>query len=239
MLSLTILLSFNLFAQKDKLMKELSLSACECIKDADESVSFEMKIGLCLLQSASPRADEVKEVMGIDLSDMNNFERLGEELAPSLITNCPEFMSLMMDAAADGSLDFEGEEIELDDEIEPEGSNGETWSDMEGEASQSEPDYGGPENKKFITVPMENTNGSGLIKPVVRGKIYSVKKGLSNEIVLEGPDKKKHTLYLTTPLENANKLAKGKTVVITYREKSHFHAGSGKKMVVKMITKID
>lgn len=232
LINLLILISFNLFAQRDELMKELSLSACECIKEADENVGLEMKIGLCLLQSSSPRMQEIKDVMGIDLSDMNNFERLGEELAPTLVANCPEFMTMMMDAAADGTLD-------LDDEQESEESNEDTWSDMDSDASQGQPDYGGPENKKFITAPMENTNGSGLIKPVVKGKIISVKKGLSNEIVLEGPGKEKHTLYLVTPLENADKLKKGKTLVITYQEKSHFHAGSGKRIVVKMITKID
>lgn len=240
LLNLFVLLSFTLFGQRDALMKDVSLSTCECIKNADENLGFEMMVGLCLLQGASPRAEEIEKELGLDLSNVDNYEQLGELLAPSLIDNCPEFLSLMMDAAADGSFDLEDD----DDEVAPdtpatEDREVEKWSDIGSGSTQSKPAYGGPENKNFITTPLENTNGSGLSKPKVKGKIVAITEGLVNEITLSGPGKQRLVLYLDSPLQGVDKLIKGKTVELTYQEKSHFHAGEGKKVLVKVITKID
>lgn len=243
LLSLFCTLSFTLFSQRDALLKDISLVTCECIKNANEAVGFEMKIGICMLQAASPRSEEISKTLGIDLSDLTSYEKMGEILAPSLIANCPEFMTLMMDAAASGEINFDSDDDEMifEEEVEEPFSteNGNSWSDINSASVSEAPEYGGPENKKFITVPLENTNGSGLIKPVVSGKITDVSGGLSSEITLAGKDSQVYVLYLTTQLANVNKLKKGKSVTLTYQEKAMYHAGMDKRTPVKVITRIE
>lgn len=239
------LVTFVAFGQRQELLDELSAGTCECLKDANPDASFEMTIGLCMLQASGSRSDEIKDVLGIDLTNLDNYEALGEAVAPSLMANCPTFMTMMLEAAGNGELDElldddeEIEEVPGWDELfeEEEGGEGE-WSDMEA-ASDGDPEYGGAELKEFITSELENTNGSGLTKPTVAGSVKTVTAGLANEILIRDEGGQSRTLYLTRQVPGSEKLKKGARVVITYRSTMMYHAGNGRDQAVWVITKVE
>ncbi|MEL6356852.1 MAG: hypothetical protein AAFQ37_07995 [Bacteroidota bacterium] len=230
----------GLFAQQEELLEELSTTTCECIKETDSTVGFEMTIGLCMLQAAGPKSDEIKEHLGIDLSDLDNYEALGEAVAPALMTNCPEFMTLMMEAAADGDLDLSDDEEEdlgwdelLDDE------EVEEWSDIDGAQDDDLPEYGGPDYKEFITSDIPDTNGSSLPKPTIEGGIQAINEGLVNEVVVKDREGKLQYLYLTNEVSGWEKLKAGAKVKLTYISKDWFHAGKGQREQVWFITSVE
>lgn len=219
----------SLAAQRQELIDEISDETCECLKEADPDTDFEMSMGLCAVQAASTRTEEVEEVLGIKMTSMDQFEKLGEVIANSLVENCPYFVEKMMEGLENG--DFEPEKDEEPTEV---------WSDMDAAAeATARPEYGGPENKEFITGPIPDTNGSGLARPMVAGKIKSIKEGLSNEITLKGNDGETYRLFLTNKLSNAGLLRKGAELKVGYRIQKVYHAGEGREMEVLVVTKIE
>lgn len=79
----------SLFSQKymDKIVEE----SCSCIDDIDlASPNTTMKVGLCMIQSATPYAKELKRDHGIDFDQIETEgEKLGGLIATQMITVCP------------------------------------------------------------------------------------------------------------------------------------------------------
>ncbi|PHI21787.1 hypothetical protein CEQ90_00435 [Lewinellaceae bacterium SD302] len=218
----------SLAAQREELIDEISEETCECLKVADPAADFEMSMGLCAVQAASKRTEEVEEVLDIKMTSMDQFEKLGQVIASSLVENCPYFVEKMMEGIENGDFELNEEEP------------AEVWSDMDAAAeATARPEYGGPENKEFITGPIPNTNGSSLAKPMVKGKIKSVREGLSNEITLKGEDGQTYRLFLRNNVSNAGLLKKGAELNIGYRIQKTYHAGEGREMEVLVITKVE
>lgn len=234
LISIFFLATINLFGQRQELLNKIADSSCECIEGKDLSSNFEMTLGLCILQSSSPLSDEIKEVLGIDLSDMGNLEKLGEEVGMTLATRCPSFMNTLLEQMGDEAEEEveEIEEIEIEDADDPE-----TWSDMQ-VVSEESPEYGGPENKFFITEPIADTNGSGLSKLSVSGAIKSVKTGLVNEVTIntESGNKK---LYLDANVSGVEKIRKGAKLTLLYQEETRYNASKGADELVWIIIGVD
>lgn len=230
LLLLALLLGLQLSAQKKELLKSVSLDACECIKKAGPDQDFETTLGLCMLKAASPKADELEEALGLDLSDLNNYERLGELLAPSLMAHCPEFMDYLMQAVESGEIDLDADNSE---EAEEESPSFGQWSDIAGR--ENIPAYGGPENKKILTEPIPNTSGVGLKPLSVKGKITEVRNGLINEVHLRTAQGETVIFYLESDVSGRERLIKGQEVGITYKNVERFHAALGQSQSVKVI----
>lgn len=222
-------------AQKKELLKSVSLDACECIKKAEPDQDFETTLGLCMLKAASPKADELEEALGLDLSDLNNYERLGELLAPSLMMHCPEFMDYLMKAVEDGDIDLNSDTVEA--ESTEEAPSFGQWSDIAGR--ENIPAYGGPENKKILTEPIPNTSGVGLKPLAFKGKITDVRSGMVNEIHLRNTKGETAVFYLEMAVAGGERLKKGQEVSITYKNVERFHAALGQSQSVKVIVGVE
>lgn len=227
-----LLLSFALIfvnlisGQRQQLLDELSTATCNCIEESELEGDMEMIMGLCAVQIGVSRSDEVKSLLGVDLSDTDQFGEFGEILAVSLIEKCPAVMEMILS---------EMDPSELEGVEDPEM----TWSDMEAAQFSSEPDFGGPENKKFITTEIEDTNASGVLRPKVSGTIREVKPGLSTMVVIRSNDGETTTLYLTSPVSDRERIKKGAKLTIEYRRKSLYNSASGRKELVNVITRIE
>lgn len=71
----------------DKIVKE----SCSCIDDIDlTSENTTIKLGLCMIQSATPYAKELKRDHGIDFDQIEaEGEKLGTLIATQMIVVCP------------------------------------------------------------------------------------------------------------------------------------------------------
>jgi hypothetical protein len=227
-----LLLSFALLfvnlisGQRQQLLDELSTATCNCIEERELEGDMEMIMGLCAVQIGMSRSDEVKSLLGVDLSDTDRFGEFGEILAVSLIEKCPAVMEMILSEMDPSQL--EGEE---DSET--------TWSDMEAAQVNSQPDFGGPGNKKFITTEIEDTNSSGVLRPKVSGTIREVKPGLSTMIVIRDSNGENTTLYLTSPVSDRERIKKGEQLTLEYRRKSLYNAAAGRKELVNVIIRIE
>ncbi len=228
-----------LFAQKQQLLKSVSAEACACIQKASPDDDFETVLGLCLLKAASPRSEELEEALGLDLTDLSNFEKLGELLAPSLMMNCPEFIAFIEQLAVEGKLDLSDTDTdteEEDDEEEESPSFGQ-WSDIAN--SELLPTYGGPENKSFILTHLAHTTGVGLPPLRLVGKITDFRPGLVTELNFLTDEGERLLCYLDAAVPGQALLRKGQAATLTYRFENRYHAGQNEEQRVRIVTRIE
>ncbi len=234
LLLFALFLGLPLSAQKKELLKSVSLDACECIKNANLDQDFETTLGLCMLRAATPRAEELEAALDLDLSDLNNYERLGELLAPSLMMHCPEFMDYLLQSVDDGEIDLDTDNTE---EAEEESPSFGQWSDIAGR--ENIPAYGGPENKKIITEALPNTSGVGLKPLSFSGKITEIRSGMVNEIQIRNSEGETAIFYLETAAAGSERLKKGQEVRIVYKNIERFNAAVGQSQQVKVILAVE
>lgn len=209
-----------LSAQQDSLLQIIATQSCTCIKTTDTEVDLEMMIGICLLDASTPHKAAITQQLDLDLDNVDNYQTLGELVAPYLIESCPEFQTLMLDEAA-----------EKDEQ--------ERWSDIEGPAVVTKPKFGDPGNKQFITTPMPNTNSVGISKPKLTGKIKFIQLGDRNTVGVKVKRGKLHTLELPKGLVGHSKLKKGKVVTLVYKVLRPFNSSEHEVDLVKLVTKIE
>lgn len=104
---------------REALLSKMSDETCACIKETIPKGAtpeeLQMKIGLCFLPLADKYSKEIKNDLGIDMTKMDGFEKLGETLGMQLSLECPYFLDLLMeDMAKEDS--FIKEALEDDEE---------------------------------------------------------------------------------------------------------------------------
>lgn len=94
-------------------MDEIAQKTCECLENVSDSLNaddFSMKVGLCMIDVASPYKKQLKKDYGIDF---NNIETEGEELGRligmKMVGFCPEALMRMASKINDE------DELELDE----------------------------------------------------------------------------------------------------------------------------
>jgi|GEM_PF-6245899 len=121
-LLLISLLLFTVGASAQDVLDKVSDLTCECIEKKVEknmaSDKLTMVLGLCMLESSSSYKKEIKKKYKIDLTDQNEFSKLGELLGERMATRCDKFMEIVFTMVGDEDSEI-GNEIkkELYDEI--------------------------------------------------------------------------------------------------------------------------
>lgn len=96
LLVLLIGLPFLSFAQETALDK-ITKSTCDCMDGKDLSKldkgQFEQELGMCMFTAASPLMTQLQEEEGMDISNPDMFQKVGEKVA----TGCPKLFGKMME----------------------------------------------------------------------------------------------------------------------------------------------
>lgn len=106
---------------REALLSKMTAESCSCIKETIPKGAapeeLQMKIGLCFLPLTEKYGDDIKNHLGIDMTKMDGYEKLGETLGMQLSLECPYFLDLLMaDMAKEDSFvkeALEGDEEEL------------------------------------------------------------------------------------------------------------------------------
>lgn len=105
----------------DALLDKMSDETCECInksipEDADSDALLE-KLGLCILPLGGKYKKELKRDYGLDMSKVDDFQKLGEIVGERLGERCERFLSLIM-------MEMSKEDSEMMDMVQEEYANG-------------------------------------------------------------------------------------------------------------------
>jgi hypothetical protein len=100
-LLLVFVLGINVFAQsseeaKENLLNTIGIETCECVNkknldlSAADSNKIQLEFGLCILESYSNHKSESDILLNVSLNDESSLEKLGEQVAIKMMTNCPD-----------------------------------------------------------------------------------------------------------------------------------------------------
>ncbi|GAB5553479.1 MAG: hypothetical protein Sapg2KO_30700 [Saprospiraceae bacterium] len=108
LLALLLGLPFLAFAQETALDK-ITEATCGCMSGKDltqmEKAQFEQELGMCMFTAASPLMEQLQKEEGIDISNPDNFQKVGEKVGQKLATGCPTLFAKM--------LELYSEEVEM------------------------------------------------------------------------------------------------------------------------------
>ena len=95
---LLMLVATTLSAQD--VIDKVSDETCSCLEkrltnDKKDASQIEMVIGLCMMEAGGRHKDELKEKHGIDLTSIENFEKLGELIGEHLAETCDKFIEVL------------------------------------------------------------------------------------------------------------------------------------------------
>lgn len=115
---LLLLISQAVFAQKltkEKLVEKISQGTCACISKKDiTKENFETTLGLCMIQDFSKYEKDVEKHYGKNvISDETKMEALGRDVGIYMATNCPTFLSIVMENMEDEVDEIAEEEERL------------------------------------------------------------------------------------------------------------------------------
>lgn len=84
---------------KDSLMKIMVAEACGEIKKKDfsslQKEEIEMEIGMAIIPVFSNHANEIKDILNLDITDAENMKDFGQTLGMKLAMECPDFMRIV------------------------------------------------------------------------------------------------------------------------------------------------
>lgn len=226
---LLFFLSFNLFAQREELLNKIADETCECLEGKDLSSHKDFMAGLCLISKSEPYEAELQRVLGLDFSDTDDYDKMVELTAQVLLVRCPAFANALTETNEEEEA-LEIEEVEEEEDVR--------WSDIEAAEGTGQPEYGGPENKAFIVTYVEDTNQSGISKPVISGKVKAINTGLANEVIVKGDDGKMYTLYILSDVVGNDLVSNGAKLVFNYERQSIYHAAKRKKEMLMVVTSV-
>lgn len=79
---------------------QIAKEACPCVKEAQEVVSdsAQVKLGLCMIATATIYRKELKKKQGVDLDrmDAEKYRALGQTIGARMVVHCPEFADFAM-----------------------------------------------------------------------------------------------------------------------------------------------
>lgn len=95
---------FLMSQNREALLDKMSDETCDCIKESipkgSSAEELQMKIGLCFIPLTEKYGDGIRDHLGIDMSKMDGYEKLGETLGMQLSMDCPYFLDLLMEDMA-------------------------------------------------------------------------------------------------------------------------------------------
>jgi len=102
----TLLFTISNFSFAQKYMDDIAQTACECFEKLPDTLTtkeYEMKLGFCLLEAASPYQKQLKKDYKINFAKIDTEgEELGRIIGLKMATICPDaFLKIM------GETDFE------------------------------------------------------------------------------------------------------------------------------------
>jgi hypothetical protein len=115
---LLLLISQSIFAQKlskEKLIEKISEGTCACISEKEiTKENLEISLGLCMLKDFTKYEKDIEKYYGQNvISDEAKMEALGREVGIHMATNCPSFLSIVMENMDDEDAVEEVEEEDL------------------------------------------------------------------------------------------------------------------------------
>lgn len=97
--SLTSITNGQTQKAKDSLMKIMVAEACDEIKKKDfsslQKEEIEMEIGMAIIPVFSTHANEIKDILNLDITDAENMKDFGQTLGMKLAMECPDFMRIV------------------------------------------------------------------------------------------------------------------------------------------------
>jgi hypothetical protein len=112
-------------ARSQEYMGALAQQACDCLIALPENLdqeTFNMKLGLCMLEKAQPYQKELKRDHGIDLDKIDvEGEKLGRIIGIKMVGYCPDAVLKMSkrsqeDASASAALTASGQIVKIEDD---------------------------------------------------------------------------------------------------------------------------
>lgn len=104
LLVLLLGLPFLSFAQETALDK-ITKATCDCMDSKDLSKldqgQFEQELGMCMFTTATPFMEQLQKEEGIDISNPDMFQKVGEKVGQKLATGCPKLFGKMMELYSD------------------------------------------------------------------------------------------------------------------------------------------
>ncbi|MDO3695057.1 hypothetical protein QVZ41_09400 [Wenyingzhuangia sp. chi5] len=124
LLSVTFLL-FHSFVFSQDYLEKIVLKSCECSDSISDTLStdqYNLKIGVCMINSAAPYAKQLKKDHGIDFDNLSiDGEKLGNLIGTKMATSCPDILLKINDQMQkkepnkSAKLTFEGTVTNIDD----------------------------------------------------------------------------------------------------------------------------
>ena len=97
-------------AQSDAMIDQLTDATCECAKSIESgsksAEEIQMELGLCIVQGLSSDMEKYQDELGVDITDQESMQKIGEKIGFRMATKCPEVLMLMM-ATQDTKLQTE------------------------------------------------------------------------------------------------------------------------------------